>query len=70
MRKIRICIVLFILSFCLSAKAEVMFEIDCNNKKDISSNNSLVCYGNLSYELVTINDIELEYDTNLSVNFK
>lgn len=68
-RKIRILIVLFILSFSFKAKAEVLFEIDCNNK-NIDANNSTKCEVSVYYEAVEINDIELQYDTNLDVEFK
>lgn len=69
MRKIRIFIILFILSFSFSVKAEVLLEINCNDKT-IDASNSITCEGNLVYEEVTINDIEMEYETNLSISFK
>ena len=68
MKKIRIFIILFILSFSFSVKADVFFEIDCN-KKDVSSDSSVTCEGILLYERVSINDIEMEYETNLNVSF-
>lgn len=69
MKKIRILVILFILSFSFTVKAEVLLEIDCNNKT-IDASNSITCEGNFVYEDVIINDIEMEYETNLNINFK
>ncbi len=69
MKKIRILVILFILSFSFTVKAEVLLEIDCNNKT-IDPSNSITCEGNFVYEDVIINDIEMEYETNLNINFK
>ena len=69
MKKIRIFMILFILSFSFSVKAEVLFELDCDNK-NITANDSVTCEGWLSYEGIEINDIEMEYETNLNVDFK
>ena len=68
-RKIRIFIILFILSFSFSVKAEVLFEINCKSK-NIDANNSTKCEISVYYEGVTINDIELQYDTNLDVELQ
>ena len=68
-KKIRILVILFILSFSFSVKAEVFFELDCDSK-NISANKSVTCDGLLVYEIVTINDIEFTYDTNMTTEFK
>ena len=68
MKKLRILIILVILAFSFSVKAEVFFEVDCNSK-DITSDKSVTCEGNLSYETEGINDIEISYQTNLDIKF-
>ena len=68
MKKLRIISLLIILSFSFSVKAEVFIELDCNGK-EITSNTSVTCEANLIYEEVSINDIELSYQTNLNVEF-
>ena len=67
MKKLRIFVLLFILTFSFSVNAEVFLEIDCNSK-DIES--MVTCEGNLIYETEGINDIELSYQTNLDIKFK
>ena len=68
-KKVRILIAIIILSFSFTVNAEVLFELDCNNKS-ISSGESITCDGYLVYEMVSVNDISLEYETNLNVEFK
>ena len=69
MMKVRIFIAIIILSFSFSVNAEVLLELDCDSK-NIADNGNVTCEGYLSYEQVSINDIELEYDTKLNVEFK
>lgn len=68
MKKLRIVVLLFILAFSFSAQAEVILEVDCNGK-EISSDKSVTCEGNLLYENEGITDIEFDYQTNLDVKF-
>ena len=68
MKKLRILVILIILAFSFSVKAEVMFELDCNGK-EITDDKSVTCEGWLSYETEGITDIEISYDTNLDINF-
>ena len=68
MKKWRIIVVLFILTFSFSVKADVFMEIDCDSK-NITSDKSVSCSGNLIYERISIDDIKLEYTTNLDIEF-
>lgn len=68
MRKLRIAVMMIILAFSFSVKAEVMFELDCDGK-EITKDKSVTCEGWLSYETEGINDIEISYDTNLDIKF-
>lgn len=67
-KKLRIFVVLFILAFSFSVKAEVILEVDCDNN-EISSDKNVICEGTLLYEQEGINDIEFSYQTNLDVKF-
>ena len=67
MKKLRIFVILFILAFSFSVKAEVLLEIDCNSKE--ISDNKVTCEGNLIYETEGINDIEFNYQTGLDISF-
>lgn len=69
MKKLRMISLLLILTFSFSVKAEVFVEIDCNGK-EIESDKNVTCELNLIYEEVSINDVELSYNTNLDINFK
>lgn len=69
MKKIGMIAVLFILTFSFSVKAEVFMEFDCNDVYDITKENNLTCSGVLAYEVVSISDIEFDYDTNLDIKF-
>ncbi len=68
MKKLRILVLLIILTFSFSVKAEVFLEIDCDSN-EISSDKSVVCDIGLYYENEGINDIEFNYQTNLDVEF-
>ena len=68
MKKLRIFVLLFILTFSFSVKAEVLLEIDCDGK-EISDSKSVMCEGTLLYEKEGINDIEFNYETNLNIEF-
>ena len=68
MKKLRILVLLCILTFSFSVKAEVLLEIDCNGN-EISDNKSITCEGTLLYEKEGINDIEFNYQTNLNIKF-
>ena len=61
-------ILLFILAFSFSVKAEVLLELDCDSKE--INDNSVTCEANLIYETEGINDIEIFYETNLDIKFK
>ncbi len=68
MKKLRIFVLLFILAFSFSVKAQVILEIDCD-KTSISEGEIVNCEGTLLYEKEGIDDIEFEYQTNLDINF-
>ena len=68
MKKLRIFVLLFILAFSFSVKAQVILEIDCD-KTSISEGEIVHCEGTLLYEKEGIDDIEFEYQTNLDINF-
>lgn len=68
MKKLRILVLFFILTFSFSVRAEVLLEIDCNGK-EIAPNKTVTCEGNLLYEKEGINDIEFNYNTNLNIDF-
>lgn len=68
MKKLRILVMLIILAFSFSVKADVLFEIDCKGN-EISDNNDLSCELGLYYEQEGINDIEFDFKTNLDISF-
>ncbi len=68
MKKLRIFVLLFILAFSFSVKAEVLLEIDCDGS-EISKDKIITCEAVLLYEKEGINDIEFNYNTNLDINF-
>ena len=67
-RKLRILVLLCILTFSFTVKAEVILEIDCNGN-EISESKKVTCEGTLLYEQEGINDIEFDYQTNLDISF-
>ncbi len=68
MKKLRILVLLIILTFSFSSKAEVLLEIDCNGN-EISSSNNITCELGLYYEKEGITDIKLDINTNLDINY-
>jgi hypothetical protein len=68
MKKLRILVLLMILNFSFSVKADVWIEIDCKSN-NIESSKSVSCDGTLLYGPEGINDIEFEYNTNLNIEF-
>ena len=68
MKKLRILVLLIILTFSFSVKAEVFLEIDCDGN-EISSDKDITCEVGLYYETEGVNDIEFTYQTNLDIEF-
>ena len=68
-RKIRIFVILFILSFSFGVKADVMLDLTCYSNS-VNSNNSTKCDVGIYYEMDSVTDVELEYETNLNIEFK
>ena len=67
MKKIRVIVVLFILTFSFSVKAMTFIRIDCDSKK-ITSEKGASCSGVLIFDSV-VEDIDFVYQTNLDISF-
>ncbi len=67
-RKLRILLVIIILTFSFEVKAEAIFKISCNSK-EINNDDQITCYGKINHEQVSIDDIDLSYETNLDIAF-
>ncbi len=68
MKKLRILVLLIILAFSFSVKADVLLQINCNNST-LSIDDSIVCDGSLLYGNEGVNDIDFDYQTNLDISF-
>ena len=68
MKKLRVLVVLFILTFSFSVEAKVVLKVNCD-KEEVTSDSSVTCEGTLRYATEGIDDIEISYDTNLDIKF-
>ena len=68
MKKLRIAVLLIILAFSFSVKAEASLGINCNNDT-IEDDKVVTCNIKLIHEQISISDIEFDYETNLNIDF-